>query len=35
MEYTQIAEELGCSLSAVKALLNRAYFTLRQSLTAN
>ncbi len=34
LEYTQIAEELGCSLSAVKALLNRAYFTLRQSLEA-
>jgi RNA polymerase sigma-70 factor (ECF subfamily) len=32
LEYTQIAETLGCSVSAVKALLNRAYFTLRQSL---
>jgi RNA polymerase sigma-70 factor (ECF subfamily) len=35
LEYVQIAEVMGCSLSAVKALLNRAYFTLRRSLTPN
>ena len=32
LEYTEIAGNLGCSVSAVKALLNRAYETLRQSL---
>jgi RNA polymerase sigma-70 factor (ECF subfamily) len=34
LEYAQIAEVLGCSLSAVKSLLNRAYITLRQRLAA-
>jgi RNA polymerase sigma-70 factor (ECF subfamily) len=32
MEYTQIARVLGCSESAVKSLLFRAYETLRQRL---
>jgi RNA polymerase sigma-70 factor (ECF subfamily) len=34
LEYAQVAGVLRCSLSAVKALLNRAYFTLRRSLEA-
>lgn len=32
MEYTQIAKVLGCSVSAVKSLLYRAYETLRARL---
>ena len=32
MEYTQIAKVLGCSESAVKSLLFRAYETLRARL---
>ncbi|MGA3039543.1 MAG: sigma-70 family RNA polymerase sigma factor, partial [Bryobacteraceae bacterium] len=32
MEYTQIAKVLGCSESAVKSLLYRAYETLRARL---
>jgi RNA polymerase sigma-70 factor (ECF subfamily) len=32
MEYTQIAKVLGCSESAVKSLLFRAYVTLRARL---
>jgi RNA polymerase sigma-70 factor (ECF subfamily) len=32
MEYTQIAKVLGCSDSAVKSLLFRAYETLRARL---
>ena len=32
MEYTQIAKTLGCSESAVKSLLFRAYETLRARL---
>jgi RNA polymerase sigma-70 factor (ECF subfamily) len=32
MEYTQIARVLGCSESAVKSLLFRAYETLRARL---
>jgi RNA polymerase sigma-70 factor (ECF subfamily) len=35
MEYTQIAAAMGCSVSAVKALVNRAYMTLRASLAAD
>lgn len=34
MEYTQIARALGCSESAVKSLLFRAYEQLRESLTS-
>ncbi len=33
LDYTQIAEALGCSESAVKSLLFRAYETLRQRLS--
>ncbi|MBI4875956.1 MAG: sigma-70 family RNA polymerase sigma factor [Acidobacteria bacterium] len=32
LDYVQIAQVLGCSVSAVKALVNRAYFTLRLTL---
>jgi RNA polymerase sigma-70 factor (ECF subfamily) len=32
MEYSQIAKVLGCSESAVKSLLFRAYETLRTKL---
>jgi RNA polymerase sigma-70 factor (ECF subfamily) len=32
MEYSQIAKVLGCSVSAVKSLLYRAYETLRARL---
>ena len=32
MEYTEIARDFNCSLTAVKALLNRAYASLRKSL---
>jgi RNA polymerase sigma-70 factor, ECF subfamily len=34
LEYVEIAEVLGCTLAAVKALLNRAYTALRKMLTA-
>jgi RNA polymerase sigma-70 factor, ECF subfamily len=33
MEYSQIAKALGCSESAVKSLLFRAYETLRSRLS--
>lgn len=33
MEYSEIAREFNCSLTAVKALLNRAYASLRRSLS--
>jgi len=34
MEYVEIAKDFDCSLTAVKALLNRAYASLRKSLNA-